>query len=93
MKVANNNLLEDLNSKQKEAVEYFDSPLRIVAGAGSGKTKVLTRKIAYLVNELGIAPKEILAVTFTNKACNEMAIRIRQYCGNLTNELTIKTFH
>ncbi|SJZ43355.1 ATP-dependent helicase [Mycoplasmopsis verecunda] len=87
-------LLSDLNKKQREAVKYFDSPLRIIAGAGSGKTRVLTRKIAYLINDLGVRPKNILAVTFTNKAANEMKQRVIQYTDkSLKNELKISTFH
>lgn len=88
----NIDLFEDLNDDQKEAVKYFETPLRIIAGAGSGKTKVLTRKISHLINE-GVSPREILAVTFTNKACNEMNIRVHQYCGNLTSSVNIFTFH
>ncbi|QGZ97682.1 AAA family ATPase [Mycoplasma sp. NEAQ87857] len=86
-------LLSDLNDKQKEAVEYFEKPLRIIAGAGSGKTKVLTRKVAYLVNTLGISPKNILAVTFTNKACNEMSSRIAKYCEDNKLKIKVFTFH
>nr|WP_307909104.1 UvrD-helicase domain-containing protein [Mycoplasmopsis bovis] len=62
-------IFEGLNEEQTEALYYFDGPLRIIAGAGSGKTRVLTRKIAYLINVLGISPNHILAVTFTNKGC------------------------
>ncbi|RMX35251.1 UvrD-helicase domain-containing protein, partial [Mycoplasmopsis fermentans] len=69
-------ILNSLNAEQKEALMYFDGPLRIIAGAGSGKTRVLTRKVAYLINELGISPRSILAVTFTNKAANEMSERV-----------------
>ncbi|WLP85853.1 ATP-dependent helicase [Mycoplasma seminis] len=87
-------LLSDLNLQQKEAVEYFDSPLRIIAGAGSGKTRVLTRKIAYLINDLGVRPKNILAMTFTNKAANEMKQRVLNYTNkSLKSELKISTFH
>ncbi|EFF41331.1 ATP-dependent helicase [Mycoplasmopsis alligatoris] len=87
------NLLKDLNPEQKLAVQYFDSHLRIIAGAGSGKTKVLTRKIAYLINEMAILPRQILAVTFTNKASNEMHQRIAQYCSGEMNKLNVFTFH
>ncbi|QCZ36615.1 ATP-dependent helicase [Mycoplasma nasistruthionis] len=88
------NLLEGLNEDQQEAVKYLDTPLRIIAGAGSGKTRVLTRKVAYLINELGIAPNHILALTFTNKAANEMKERILQYCAKKYEDaLTISTFH
>ncbi|WP_036464611.1 ATP-dependent helicase [Mycoplasmopsis sturni] len=85
-------VLSDLNDSQREAVEYFDTPLRIIAGAGSGKTKVLTRKVTYLINDLGISPNNILAVTFTNKAANEMHERISKYIEN-TKDLKIFTFH
>ncbi|WP_084644110.1 ATP-dependent helicase [Mycoplasmopsis cricetuli] len=85
-------VLNDLNKAQKEAVEYFDTPLRIIAGAGSGKTKVLTRKVAYLINDLKISPSKILAVTFTNKASEEMKTRISKYIEN-KEHLKIYTFH
>ncbi|WP_406617571.1 ATP-dependent helicase [Mycoplasmopsis adleri] len=90
-----NMILDDLNEEQKEALLYFDGPLRIIAGAGSGKTRVLTRKIAYLINIIGISPKQILAVTFTNKAANEMAERVKQYTNTkFTKENPeISTFH
>lgn len=87
-------LLSDLNESQKEAVVYFDTNLRIIAGAGSGKTKVLTRKVSYLVNDLGISPNKILAVTFTNKASNEMSDRINKYIQDTSSgKVHIFTFH
>ncbi|MGV2393455.1 UNVERIFIED_CONTAM: UvrD-helicase domain-containing protein [Campylobacter lari] len=88
-------IIEGLNKEQKEALYYFEGPLRIIAGAGSGKTRVLTRKIAYLINILGISPEEILAVTFTNKAAHEMADRVKQYTNNKLNKgkAEISTFH
>ncbi|VEU75193.1 ATP-dependent DNA helicase UvrD/PcrA [Mycoplasmopsis maculosa] len=88
-------IIEGLNDDQKEALYHFDSPLRIIAGAGSGKTRVLTRKIAYLINVLGISPEDILAVTFTNKAANEMADRVKQYTNNKLTKgnVDIATFH
>ncbi|BAH69732.1 hypothetical protein MBIO_0467 [Mycoplasmopsis fermentans PG18] len=86
-------ILNSLNAEQKEALMYFDGPLRIIAGAGSGKTRVLTRKVAYLINELGISPRSILAVTFTNKAANEMSERVKQYVGEEANQIDICTFH
>ncbi|UUM19586.1 MULTISPECIES: ATP-dependent helicase [unclassified Mycoplasma] len=92
MNLKRNNVLADLNDFQREAVEYFDTNLRIIAGAGSGKTKVLTRKVTYLINDLGISSSNILAVTFTNKACNEMKERISKYLYN-DSDLKIYTFH
>lgn len=88
-------IFESLNEEQTEALYYFDGPLRIIAGAGSGKTRVLTRKIAYLINVLGISPDHILAVTFTNKAASEMSERVKQYTNTKFNKGTaeISTFH
>tara|TARA_Y100000780_G_C13383355_1_gene301324 strand:- start:200 stop:448 length:249 start_codon:yes stop_codon:yes gene_type:complete len=68
--------LDGLNEKQKEAVFYLDGPLLIVAGAGSGKTKVLTSRIAHIINNKKAYPNQILAVTFTNKAAKEMQDRV-----------------
>ncbi len=84
--------LTNLNDKQKEAVLYNDGPLLIIAGAGAGKTKTLTTKIAYLI-EQGISPYNILAITFTNKAAGEMKDRIYDLVGNIAKNIQISTFH
>ncbi len=88
-----NDLIEGLNDKQKEAVLATEGPCLIIAGAGSGKTKVLTHKIAYLIKEKNILPWNILAITFTNKAANEMKTRTETLLENTTNDIWIGTFH
>ncbi|MBK5251900.1 MAG: DNA helicase PcrA [Peptostreptococcaceae bacterium] len=85
--------LTKLNEKQLEAVKQTEGPLLVVAGAGSGKTRVLTYKIAYLIDELGIHPSSILAITFTNKAANEMKNRVRELVGDLSRNMWVSTFH
>ena len=85
--------LDNLNEKQKEAVINTDGPMLILAGAGSGKTKVLTTKIAYLIEEKKVDPTSILAITFTNKAANEMKERVQNMLGISSNMIQISTFH
>ncbi len=83
----------ELNPNQREAVTWLDSPLLVVAGAGSGKTRVLTAKIAWLITETDIEPWQILAVTFTNKAAGEMVGRVRDLAGEAGEAVTAGTFH
>ncbi|MDO9225530.1 MAG: UvrD-helicase domain-containing protein [Pseudomonadota bacterium] len=92
--LATSNLLADLNPQQREAVKYLDSPLLVLAGAGSGKTRVITRKIAYLATECGIDARHIAAITFTNKAAREMRERVGELLpGKQGKGLTVSTFH
>ena len=86
-------LLDELNEKQYEAVVQTDGPCLVIAGAGSGKTKVLTHKIAYLIDEKDVKPWDILAITFTNKAANEMKERVTNLVGEIANDMWIGTFH
>lgn len=87
------NLLEGLNDKQYEAVVNTEGPCLVIAGAGSGKTKVLTHKIAYLMGEKDVKPWDILAITFTNKAANEMKSRVENLVGDVARDMWIGTFH
>ncbi len=86
-------ILKGLNEKQYEAVTYTEGPCLVIAGAGSGKTKVLTHKIAYIIGEKGAHPWDILAITFTNKAANEMKERIANLVGEVAKDIWMGTFH
>ena len=86
-------LLADLNPAQREAVLHVDGPLLVVAGAGSGKTRVLTHRVAHLIQAHGIKPNEILAITFTNKAATEMRERLERMLGHTARAIWILTFH
>ena len=85
--------LDLLNEWQLDAVKTTDGPLLILAGAGSGKTRVLTYRVAYLVNEHNVDPYNVLAITFTNKAANEMKERIMAMLGPKAYSIQISTFH
>ncbi len=85
--------VDSLNAPQREAIRYLDGPLLVLAGAGSGKTRVITQKIAWLTGDGGIAPDKITAITFTNKAAKEMKERAGRLMGGRGDGLTISTFH
>ena len=85
--------LNSLNDRQREAVLYNEGPLLIIAGAGAGKTKTLTTKIAYLIEEEHVSPYNILAITFTNKAAKEMKDRLYSLVGSDASKIQVSTFH
>jgi DNA helicase-2/ATP-dependent DNA helicase PcrA len=85
--------LQDLNPAQREAVERTEGPLLVVAGAGSGKTRVLTYRVAHLISAAGAEPNEILAITFTNKAAAEMRSRVEGMMGDVARRIWLMTFH
>ena len=92
-KTQDHSILAELNDPQREAVETVDGPLLILAGAGSGKTRVLTRRIAHLIGNRDVSPSRILAMTFTNKAAKEMRERVEKALGNDAAGLWLGTFH
>ena len=91
--MAETDILSGLNNEQREAVLHTEGPLLILAGAGSGKTRVIVHRMAYLIDECGVLPSQILAITFTNKAANEMRERVDKMIGFGSREIWVMTFH
>jgi len=91
--MAESALLDGLNPSQREAVAVVDGPLLVVAGAGSGKTRVLTRRVAHLIQDHNVSPFAILAITFTNKAASEMKERVGALVGGVVRDMWVSTFH
>src|SRR5450756_1607460 len=85
--------LDGLNPEQKAAVLHTEGALLVLAGAGSGKTRVLTHRIAHIVEDLGVRPWQVVAITFTNKAAREMKSRLETLIGNAALDLWVGTFH
>jgi len=86
-------ILAELNPAQREAVEAISGPVLILAGPGSGKTRVIAHRVAYLIKVCGVNPRRIMAVTFTNKAAREMEERLHHLVSGLVKDLTLGTFH
>src|ERR687894_3151432 len=91
--MASPELVDGLNPAQHDAVVHPDGPVLVIAGAGSGKTRVLTHRIAHLIRDENVSPFEILAITFTNKAADEMKSRVAALVGPVAQKMWVSTFH